>query len=368
MNYKLYDNLGLKKTDNPTDADIKSAYKKYAMKYHPDKNKNNKEISDKFKDISHSYSILSDVKKKREYDQLGDNGYVEGNNGGGINPEDIFEQIFRSHGGNMGGFGGMGGMGGMGGRFSHNFASNDQNEENSKCNTIHKTLNVGLEDVYNGIKNNMTLNILKHCLSCNTICNNCNGKGIIKQVKSMGILTQIFQGACDICNGTGIILKASKNCNECSGKGTYTKDISANLSIPKGFTNNYKTIFKGMGEQPKNKHKKSGDLIIELNIQQHKNFIRKGNDLYYKTEISYIDSVIGKEIEIPYFSNSIKINTLKYGILSNNNDYLIENKGLPVQNKDIFGDMYIEFKINYPKIKDTSKIEELKLLLKSMIE
>ncbi len=363
MTYKHYSVLGLDKNDNPSDNEIKKAYKKMAMEYHPDKNKGNQEAENKFKEISCAYEVLSDENKKRTYNQLGDEGYNNQNNGGGgdpfgggMNHHDIFEQFFR----NRHPFGGFG----MGGGNPFGFDFDDHMESNNSCQSIVKNMTVTLDEVFNGVNKNITLNITKYCHSCMKKCNNCNGSGTVKQMKNFGVITQIFQGRCDRCSGSGYKTDSHKSCQDCQGNGKYNKDINAHLSLPKGIDNGYKTIFPEMGEQAKHPQQKAGDLILEIQILEHPLFKRNGNDLLYKSEITYIESVIGKDIVIPYFKEKIQLNTNIFGVVYPGKQYLVEGKGMPILNTNKMGNMFIEFQIKYPKIKNKDKIEELEKLLK----
>jgi chaperone protein DnaJ len=362
MSYKLYETLGIDK--NASEQDIKKAYKKMAMEFHPDKNKGNPEAETKFKEISNAYAVLSDENEKRKYDQLGDQNY---NNGGGGGQEaqaaDIFERFF---GGNMGHpfahhFEQHGG-------FEHHFNFNNFGEQQTsgvqKCKSFSQTLNMTLEEVYDGINKNIKISIKKYCSKCIKKCDNCIGRGIVNQVRHMGIFTQMFTGPCDKCSGSGHIMHGKKNCTECNGTCSYDKENNAHLTIPPGVDNGFKTIFPELGEQPKNSNQTPGDLILEINITPHKHFVRKGNDLYYKCSISFIESVVGKVIEIPLFKEELKININNFGVISNCKNYIIEGKGMPLMNSNTKkGNLFIEFSINYPKIKNTDKVKELEELL-----
>tara|TARA_B110001450_G_scaffold9407_1_gene9329 strand:- start:16766 stop:17878 length:1113 start_codon:yes stop_codon:yes gene_type:complete len=370
MTFKFYDLLGLNINDKPSDNDIKKAYRKMAMKYHPDKNPNNEEAASTFKEITNAYSILSDENKKKQYDQLGDN-YEEGNHMSDINPEDIFSHIFGNRGG-----GGMGGGFGRGmGDIHHPFADFGfnfdmrQERKHQKCSNITKTYVTKLEDVYNGIDNTMKINLKKFCFNCKAKCEKCNGMGRIKQIRNMGVLQAITETTCNKCGGTGEIIKTNKNCINCKGEGIYYKEQSANLKVNPGYTNNFKTVFKGLGEQPKSLDQEAGDLILIITIEENKILKRDGNNLIYKSNISFIDSVIGKDIEIPYFENKIELNTSKFGIILNNKKYKIDEKGLPYYiNNSKKGDMIIEFEIEDTKFKNIEKKKELKNLLIEMIK
>ena len=356
-NYKLYKVLGVDK--DASQDDIKAAYKVLAMKYHPDKNKDKADAEEKFKEISAAYNVLSDEDKRRVYDNSGDQNY---NNGSGQevrrNPHDIFEAFFRNGGGPFGDGGPFDedifsfGMGGAGG-----------NRQPKKAKSIEKTFVFNLDDIYNGINKDLNINIRKFCHKCNKKCSKCDGRGIIQQIRNLGIMQQIFQGSCEHCEGSGITIEGKHDCNQCNGKGSYNEDKKATLIIPKGIDENYKTAFPELGEQPRIPNIKPGDLIIHIKIEEHKHFIRKGNDLYYKIDISFVDSIVGKDIVIPYFKEKININTNIFGVISNGKNYLLEGKGMPILNTTNKGNMFIEFNISYPKIKNNEKIEELKTLL-----
>jgi len=351
-NHKLYNFLDVSK--DATEDEIKSAYKKKAMQYHPDKNKGNPECADKFKEISNAYNILGDKDKRDKYDACGDNNYNEGSNDNVRSHQDIFEAFFRGHehgfGDNFFGFGAGGG-----GRRG--------NRQSQKADSIESVFNLTLEDIYDGVKKDLNIKLKKYCTSCNTECPDCDGKGFIHRIQSMGIMQTVFQSQCNKCSGEGIIIKGKSNCKLCSGKGFYNKDVKATLIIPKGINESYRTAFPELGEQPKTDNIKPGDLIISVKIEEHKHFKRNGNDLHYKTDISFINSIIGEVITIPYFKETIELNTKILGVISNGKKYLIEGKGLPILNTNNKGNMFIEFNINYPKIKNAEKLEELKKLL-----
>lgn len=358
MSDNLYEILGVNK--NASQDEIKSAYKKLAVKYHPDKNKGNEEAEKKFKSISNAYNVLTNNDEKQKYDNNNENQhFYQGGMGGmgGMNGhEDIFEQFF-SRGGRFGsgGFSHFHGAGMGGGRGG--------NSEPTKCESINKTINITLDDIYEGINRTMNISVKKYCLSCNKKCDKCDGRGMIQQIKNLGIFQQVFSATCDNCSGSGIIIDLKSACSECNGKGTYMKENNASFIIPPGIDENYKTVFKDLGEQPKNKNSVPGDLIFNFNIIEHKHFIRNANDLYYKCDISFIDSLLGKNITIPYFKESININTKIFGVLSNGKKYLLEGKGLPIINTKNKGNMFIEFNISYPKMKNEENINELRKLL-----
>lgn len=333
-----------------------------AMEYHPDKNKENPKAEEKFKEISNAYAVLADEEKKRIYDQVGDEGYAERegmSQGNNMNHADIFEHFFRSH----------------NNPFAQHFGfdfdemrGNNHNNHNKNCASIHKQLNISLEEAFEGVNKNMNISVTKYCMNCMTTCVNCNGTGVVKQIKHMGILTQVFQGRCDKCSGAGHSINGKKSCSECNGNGKYSQDMHANLSLPKGVASGIKTAFPELGEQPRAPNQKPGDLILEIIVNEHSLFRRNQNDLHYKCDLTYIESIVGKDIVIPYFKESIKLNTNMFGIVYPGKSYMIENKGMPIVDTNKFGNMYIEFDINYPKIKKIDKVSELEALLRETFQ
>lgn len=355
MTFKMYNVLGLDRKDNPGMNDIKRAYKRKAFEFHPDKNKGNVSAEEKFKEISNAYEVLSDESKKRIYDQTGDDGYKDrmeqGNNG--MDGHDIFEQFFRGRGNPFGGF---------------EFRQHQHQEMNRKCETITKGLSITLEEVFQGISKNLCISITKYCHECTKKCNNCNGSGFVKQVKNLGVFQQIFTGSCDKCDGSGQLIEGKASCNSCNGKGKYVKEVNAYLNLPKGIASGYRTTFPEMGEQPKTPDQKPGDLILDIKVNDHAIFKRSGNDLYYKCELTYIESVIGKNIVIPYIGNSLEINTNMFGVVYPGKNYMIQGKGAPILNTDRFGNLFVEFNIIYPKIVNKEKLNDLEVLLKETFQ
>jgi DnaJ family protein A protein 2 len=350
MTYKLYEVLGLDR--NASNDDIKKNYKKLAFQFHPDKNKDNKEAEIKFKEISNAYSVLSNPETKQKYDMLGDDNY--NNDSGGNqqhhhdNMDDILQHLFGSRRG--GGFNPFG---------EFDFGGGHNN--NNKCNNIVKQYNITLDDIYNGIVKTIKITIKKYCTKCFTTCTGCNGSGMKQQFIQIGPMTQIINSVCNKCGGSKIINKNNKDCKDCKGTGTYDIDHNAYLNMPKGFDSNH-TIFEGLGEQPQISGQRPGDLIFEFKLMPHSNFIKQGNDLYYKETITLTESIIGKLVVIDYFGEQIKINTNQFGIINPSKQYIIKNRGLPIYNTTKKGNMIVEFNITYPQI-NNSEIDNLTTIL-----
>ena len=267
--------------------DIKKAYKKLALQYHPDKNKDNKEADIKFKEISNAYSVLGDPEKRRKYDMLGDENYNNDGNGGGEhqepNMDELFQHLFGSRRGGHNPFGG------------HDmFGFNDpRGGHQRQCNNITKTFNITLEDIYNGINKQLKFTVKKYCKKCFTTCNGCNGSGVIQQVIQRGPMTQIFQSVCNKCQGQKIMNKQKKDCVECKGSGTYDVEHLAQLNMPKGFDNT-NTIFEGLGDQPQTTANLPGNLILEFKLTPHSLFTKNGNGVSTKPKTKPVHPQIMK--------------------------------------------------------------------------
>jgi len=354
MTYKFYDILEVNK--NATQDDIKKAYKKLAIQYHPDKNKGNAEAEKKFQEISNAYSVLSNQDSRNRYDMTGDENFNNDNNGGGgqqhqaPDMDELFQHLFGSRRGGSNPFGGFG--------FDDNFQP--------QCNNIVKQYNITLDDIYNGIVKTIKINVKKYCKKCFTTCNICNGTGVKQQIIQIGPMTQIMQTNCPKCNGSKIINKNNRDCGDCKGSGMFDVEHNAYLNMPKGFDCNH-TIFEGLGEQPQISTHKAGNLIFEFKLQQHSHFSRNGNDLLYKHTLTLTESIIGKLITIDYFGENIKINTDQFGIINPSKQYILKNRGLPIINTTKKGNMIIEFLITYQKINATEIDKLTEILNKSFI-
>ena len=295
-----YEVLGIDK--NAGESDIKKAYRKAAMKYHPDKFANasdaeKKDAEEKFKEVNEAYQILSDSQKKQQYDQFGHAAFEQGGagfgggfNAGGFDFGDIFGDIFGG-----GGFSGFGGFGGGSSRRNYQEPGDD----------IRLGLEITLEEAAKGVEKTIKYKRTAQCSHCHgtggedgktKTCSRCNGKGTIltQQRTVLGVMQS--QTVCPDCHGKGKV--PEKKCSHCHGVGTEKETIEKKITVPAGIDEGQKLRYSGFGEASENGGP-SGDLYIVIRIKKHDIFERYGIDLHCEVPISYATAVIGGEVEIP---------------------------------------------------------------------
>jgi len=328
-----YEVLGISKDAQINE--IKSQYRKLALKFHPDRNKSS-EAAEHFKEISEAYAVLSDTKKRQLYDQHGHAG-VDGRystedifRGAGFNFDDvgsIFENLFGGRGQGFGNFGRQRGS-----------------------DLLHETF-VSLEDVLNGKRMDLDLQKNVDCPECNGSgcspgtskikCSDCDGQGQVRVSRNMGFSTFVTVQPCRKCSGQGMMIE--KPCKKCKlGKVKGTKHIS--FELPAGIDNG-DYVISGEGESVPNGV--SGDLIIRVNVQPHPKFKRDGRDIFYDTQLSMTDASLGKNLEVPTLEGFSKI-TVEPGSQPNT-IIKLKGKGLPGRGFRGRGDQYVRLVVNIPK-------------------
>jgi len=328
-----YEVLGISKDTQINE--IKSQYRKLALKFHPDRNKSS-EAAEHFKEISEAYAVLSDTKKRQLYDQHGHAG-VDGRystedifRGAGFNFDDvgsIFENLFGGRGQGFGNFGRQRGS-----------------------DLLHETF-VSLEDVLHGKRMELDLQKNVDCPDCNGSgcspgtskikCSDCNGQGQVRISRNMGFSTFVTVQPCRKCGGRGMMIE--KPCKKCKlGKVKGTKHIS--FELPAGIDNG-DYVISGEGESIPDGV--SGDLIIRVNVQPHPKFKRDGRDIFYDAQISMMDASLGKNLEVPTLEGFSKI-TVETGSQPNT---IIKLKGKGLQGRGFRGrgDQYVRLVVNIPK-------------------
>jgi len=353
-----YEVLGLQK--NALQTEIKSQYRKLALKFHPDRNKS-PDAAEHFKEISEAYAVLFDSEKRKIYDTYGHAG-VDGRystedifRGARVNFEDIFggfggggfDSIFESFFG-RGGFGGFGGFG-----------------RERGVDLVYET-SITLEDVLRGKREEIDLQKDVECENCKgsgcapgtsmRTCTVCNGQGQVRTSRSSGFSTFVTVHPCNTCRGQGKIIE--RPCSKCKGRGKQkgTKHLSFNIQ-PGVDTGEY--TINGEGESVDNGI--NGDLIVRIRVKPHEKFKRDGADIFYDANISMVDAVLGKTIVVPTLEGTEKL-TVEQGTQPNS-IIKLKGKGLPHLGGRGRGDQYVRLVVNIPTKLDKHQkkiLEELR--------
>ena len=292
-----YEVLGLKK--GASEDEIKKAFRKLAMKYHPDKNPGDTQAEEKFKEINEAYAILSDPDKKDKYDRFGHAG-VDPNAGfggaGGFGGFGGFEDIFDM-------FGGFGGFGG---------GQTRRRNGPRKGNDIQKSMTIDFEEAAFGTKKEIRLNKYVKCKTCSgtgaapgtakKMCSRCNGTGEIRTAQRTPLGSFQSVSPCPDCGGAGEVNETP--CSDCGGTGRVHDSVKISINIPAGVDNDSVIPIRGQGE-PGINGGPDGDLYIVLGVRPHKLFERRGQDLWLEIPISFNQAALGDEITIPTLEEKV---------------------------------------------------------------
>jgi molecular chaperone DnaJ len=336
---EYYALLGVSRT--ASEAEIKKAYRKLAMEYHPDRN-SAPEAEARFKEATEAYEVLRDPEKRAAYDRYGKAGVGAGA-GFGFHHVDLTEalNIF------MRDFGGMGG-------FESIFGGGRSRSEQRKGQDIRVTVRLTLTEVALGVKKTVKIKSLERCTVCQgsgakagtrpTTCNSCGGSGEVhRAVRSMfGQFVSV--APCPTCNGEGTVI--SEPCEVCRGEGRVRGERTVSVDIPAGVsTNNYLTL-RGQGAAGP-RSAPSGDLLVMLDIKEDERFQRQGDDLVYDLPLSFSQAALGGEYEVPtpYGSERLRVpaGTQPETVLR------LRNKGLPVLGEDSKGDLLVQVHVWTPE-------------------
>jgi len=338
-----YDILGIDK--NASKQNIKKAYRKLALKYHPDKNKE-PGAEEKFKEISEAYAVLYDDEKRRMYDQYGHAGIDQQ-----YTSEDIFRgvdfgDIFRSMG--FGGFDDIfSDFFGRGGGFSRGHQPRRRGVD------LRYDIEVTLEHAYKGMKTSLQIPRTESCDTCHgsgakpgtspKTCSKCGGNGQVKHTRrtAFGMFTQV--APCPSCRGEGTIIQ--ERCPACNGTGRMRRTRRIDLSIPSGVDEGSQLRLAGEGEMGDGGN---GDLYIVIHVKKHPRFERRGNDLYTVKALSFPEAMLGTKIDVDTLdggSGKLKIpEGTQHGDV-----FKIRNKGMPYLHGRSFGDLFVQVTIETPR-------------------
>ena len=349
-----YEVLGVSKSADATE--IKKAYRKLALKYHPDKNPGDKEAEEKFKEAAEAYDVLSNEEKRHRYDQFGYagvGGAGQGGFGGGMSMDDIFSQ-FGDIFGSFGGFSGFGGFGGGRGSRRVNRGTN-----------LRVKVKMSLQEIATGIEKKIKVKKYVACQHCNgtgardgksySTCSTCKGSGQVTRVQNTILGAMQTTSTCPTCEGEGKII--NEKCTFCNGEGVLMSEEVISINIPAGVAEGMQLSLSGKGNAAR-RGGVNGDLIVLIEEEEHPELVRDGNDLLYNVFIGYPEAVLGETVEIPTIEGKVKVKieagTQPGKILR------LRGKGLPDVNGYGKGDLLAKVNVWIPKnlSKDEKKLVE----------
>ena len=329
-----YDVLGVNKSASADQ--IKAAYRKLAVKHHPDKNKGDKASEEKFKEASEAYHVLSNTERKQNYDNFGHAAFENGGGGrGGFSNFDFsshFSDIFEDFFGDFGG----------GGRRSRkaNFRGSD----------LRYDLSISLEEAYTGKKQDIKFSTSEKCQTCNGsgskpgtnvgACSMCGGNGQVRS--SQGFFT--VQQTCPQCAGSGE--EITNPCSDCNGQGNTQTSKKVSVTIPKGVDDGTRIRLAGKGEAG-TRGGASGDLYLFINVKSHELFKRSDVNLFFEFPISIADAALGTTIEIPTIDGKKAKIKIPDGT-QDGKQFRLKGKGMPFMRRGDFGDLYVQIKTEVP--------------------
>lgn len=333
---KFYDILGV--SPSATEAELKVAYKKGALKHHPDKNAHNPDAAEKFKDLSRAYEVLQDPQKRQLYDEYGEAGLEQSGGGGGMAAEQLFAQFFG------------------GGQFGGMFGGGMRETGPKKARTIHHVHKVSLEDIYKGKTSKLALQKSTICSACDgrggkdgavKTCSGCNGAGMKTMMRQMGPMIQRFQTVCPDCQGEGEIIREKDRCKRCGGKKTTIERKVLIVQVDRGVKNGHKIKYPGEGDQMPGVQ--AGDVEFEIEQKPHERFQRKDDDLFYHAEIDLRTALAGGEIYIEYLDGFwLPVHIQPGDPITPGQIKVLKGKGMPTRRPNDFGDLYIQFDVKFP--------------------
>lgn len=336
----------LEVTKTATVEEIKKAYRKKAIQYHPDKNPGNQEAEEKFKEAAEAYEVLSDTNKRARYDQFGHaglEGAAGGGFGGGMSMEDIFSQFGDIFGGHFGSFGGFGGFGGGG-----------RSRRGNRGADLRVRVKLNLKEILNGVEKKIKVKKYVACNHCNgngsengtavSTCSTCHGSGVVTRVTNTILGQMQTSTTCPSCNGDG--KNITKKCTHCSGEGIVRDEEVITINIPAGVAEGMQLSMQGKGNAAR-RGGINGDLLIVVEEEQDPDLIRDQNDVIYNLFLSFPTATLGGTVEVPTIDGVAKVKiepgTQPGKVLR------LRNKGLPSVNGYGTGDELINVNVYVPE-------------------
>ncbi|GAA0145254.1 chaperone [Lithospermum erythrorhizon] len=343
-NTKYYDLLGVSKT--ATEDEIKKAYRKAAIKNHPDKGGD----PEKFKEVAQAYEILSDAEKREIYDQYGEDALKEGmGGGGGMNdPFDIFQSFF---GGSP--FGG----------------GSSRGRRQRRGEDVVHPLKVSLEDLFNGTTKKLSISRNVLCSKCNgkgsksgasSKCSGCRGSGMKVTTRQIGPgMIQQMQSVCNECRGSGETISDKDRCPQCKGEKVVPEKKVLEVAVEKGMQHGQKITFPGVADEEPDTV--TGDIVFVVQLKEHPKFTRKGNDLFVEHTLSLTEALCGFQFVLSHLDGRhLLIKSMAGEVVKPDQYKAIEDEGMPMHQRPFMkGKLYIHFTVEFP---DSLGLEQVKAL------
>lgn len=349
----------LEVSKNATAEEIKKAYRKKAIQFHPDKNPGDKSSEEKFKEAAEAYEVLSDENKRARYDQFGHAGVdsaASGGFGGGMSMDDIFSQFGDIFGGHFGGFGGFGG-----------FGSSQRGRRVNRGSDLRVKVKLTLKEILNGVEKKIKVKKYVSCSHCdgngsengNSVsnCSTCNGSGVVTRVANTILGQMQTSSTCPTCNGDGKTI--TKKCSHCNGEGILREEEIITIKIPAGVGEGMQLSMSGKGNAAR-RGGVNGDLLIVIEEEEDPNLIRDDNDVIFNLFLSFPTAALGGTVEVPTIDGVAKVKidpgTQPGKVLR------LRNKGLPTINGYGKGDQLIHVNVYVPEnlsAKERKQMEEM---------
>lgn len=348
-NTKYYELLGVSK--NASQDELRKAYRKSAIKNHPDKGGD----PEKFKEVAQAYEVLNDPEKRDIYDQYGEDALKEGMGGGGPshNPFDIFENLFNAS--------------AFGGGSSSRFRRQQQGED------VVQTLKVSLEELYNGTSKKLSLSRNILCTRCkgkgsksgaSSRCHGCQGSGMKITTRQIGLgMIQQMQQVCPECRGSGEVISQKDKCPQCKGKKVSQEKKVLEVHVEKGMKNGQKIVFQGQADEAPDTV--TGDIIFVLQEKEHTMFKRKFDDLYVEHKLSLTEALCGFQFVLNHLDGRQLLIKSNPGEVIKPDQYkAINDEGMPHHERPFMkGRLFVHFTVEFPNSLPLDQSQALEKIL-----